>query len=288
MSKRSRRPADDDEVVEDRPATQCTTLDHIYPDTKPGTKCLCGKRTFRPFIQEADLLKEGMIIRTYWGGPLYEVEMVNQSRARCRLITAQAALDRRKTDRVFMPMPGMPVPEDVIADVEDEEEEEKRGRVINISPRSVAIRVSAAELEAETQSRSEGTMAMKNVAALPVAGKSGKQREAERRAKLAQKPNGHARPLTGAAAKAKANAGSRPKVAKTVRKCGCGCGGETMAYFVPGHDARYKGWMKKLGTGELTQPELQKLMGKQYGKYTWKKSGAGFAPKETYQEAAEA
>ena len=267
MAKKRRIDADEDEkaVVPD----ECG-LDHKYPDTKPGTKCFCGKRTFRPFIELEDYLKPGMFVRTYAGGPIYEVEMVNQSRARCRLTTAQAILNRREGD--------------VVEDT-DEEEEERRGRVINISPRSAVIRVSPAELEKETLIDRRSNMASNKLASIPVAGKSGKEREADRRAKLAAKPAGAARPLTGAAAKAKASA--RPKTPKTVRSCGCGCGGETMGFFVPGHDARYKGWMKKLGTGELDQAGLKKLMGaKQFGKYTFKKVGAGFAPKETYQEAA--
>jgi hypothetical protein len=40
-------------------------------------------------------------------------------------------------------------------------------------------------------------------------------------------------------------------VEKTVRACACGCGEETMSYFVPGHDARYKGWIKRLADGRI-------------------------------------
>lgn len=289
---KSRRIADDDEVEEQpvRRINECSTLDHIYPGNPPtaDTKCYCGKKTFKPFIVMDEYLKAGEIVRTYPGGPMYEVEMVTQSRARCRVITSAQVMRRAEDAKpVFLPIPGSVQfrNEEVVTEVLDDEEEERRGRIINISPRSVVIRVSAADVERETYKRSDGTMAMKNVAQLPVAGKSAKEREQDRRAKLATKPNGAARPLSGAAAKAKASA--RAKTPKTVRECGCGCGGETMAHFVPGHDARYKGWMKKLASGELDQAGLQKLMGKKvYGRYTFKKSGAGFVPKESYQEAA--
>jgi len=287
MSKKRREVEAADADEQDRsPVTACNTLDHVYPSTKPDTRCYCGKKVWRPFIALDNFLEPGMLVRTYAGGPIYEVEMVNKSRARCRVITAQAILSRRNGSKELLPMPGMEVlPPVVMADTEDEEEE-RRGRVINISPRSAVIRVSAAELEQETLTTRSSTMA-KQLATIPVAGKSSKEREQDRRDKLAAKPNGAAKPLYGAAAKAKANSGSRPKPVKTVRACGCGCGGETMAYFVPGHDARYKGWLKKLASGELDQAGLKKLMGaKVFGKYTFKKVGTGFAPKESYQEAA--
>lgn len=47
-------------------------------------------------------------------------------------------------------------------------------------------------------------------------------------------------------------------VATTV--CWCGCGGSTKSRFVPGHDARYHGWAKKVLRGELKLDEtLAKL-----------------------------
>lgn len=54
------------------------------------------------------------------------------------------------------------------------------------------------------------------------------------------------------AAKANGNgAVKREKVAKTVRNCVCGCGGQTTGNFVPGHDARFHGWLKKLADGRI-------------------------------------
>lgn len=287
VKKRRQVEEDDDDVGTAGDGREdCTFLDHIYPaNPTPETRCYCGKKVWKPFIKLDDFLIEGSIIRTIPGGPLYRVEMVNQSRARCRVTTAQREVDREKKFNapVFAPIPGTPLTEEG-EPIYDSDTEEAQGRLINISPRSVCIRVSLAELKTEIHGRST-VMATKQMASIPVAGKSNKDREAERRTKLATKPNGAARPLTGAAAKAKANA--RPAVQKTVRPCGCGCGGETMSHFIPGHDARYKGWMKKLADGRLDQAELKKLMGqKTFGKYTFKKKGTGFVPNETYQEAA--
>ena len=78
--KRSRKAIEDDEVEQIAvPLTECTTLDHIYPDNNdPNAKCYCGKRRRRPFIDLEDYLKPGMYVRTVPGGPIYEVEMVNR------------------------------------------------------------------------------------------------------------------------------------------------------------------------------------------------------------------
>lgn len=278
--RRSAEEDDDDFVNDDNQQRSCTTLDHVYPsDANEDTRCFCGKRRYRPLIKLDDYLHEGMIIQRE-DGTLYRVEMVSESRARCRRTTVERELNReeRYHQPVFMPLPGTPnLPEDDLPDDwYSPDASEENGHVLNISPRSVCRRVEYADLIAMT--RKESTMAVKGAAAIPV----GKTNKAQ---KLAQKPKSEARPLTGAAARAKANA--KPKVTKTVRECGCGCKDETMSYFVPGHDARYKGWMKKLADGRLSQDELKKLMGpKTFGKYTFKKSGAGFVPKETYQEVA--
>lgn len=50
---------------------------------------------------------------------------------------------------------------------------------------------------------------------------------------------------------AKAAKVKKVKTPRTVRNCACGCGGETTGYFVPGHDARMHGWIKKLGDGRI-------------------------------------
>ena len=43
---------------------------------------------------------------------------------------------------------------------------------------------------------------------------------------------------------------------KPTRPCYCGCGGETQGRFVPGHDARFHGWARKIAKGELTMDEV--------------------------------
>lgn len=46
--------------------------------------------------------------------------------------------------------------------------------------------------------------------------------------------------------------------------CQCGCGGTTGRYFVPGHDARFKGWLKRIARGEAS--DMPKAV---HDAYTW-------------------
>lgn len=46
------------------------------------------------------------------------------------------------------------------------------------------------------------------------------------------------------------------KAPKQKNPCQCGCGGETGGRFVPGHDARFYGWCKKIVEGKLKLSEL--------------------------------
>jgi hypothetical protein len=55
------------------------------------------------------------------------------------------------------------------------------------------------------------------------------------------------------AVKGKARAEKPPK---TVRQCACGCGGQTSGHFVPGHDSRLHGWIRKLADGRMDPKEL--------------------------------
>lgn len=59
---------------------------------------------------------------------------------------------------------------------------------------------------------------------------------------MAKKANGKA------AAKGKVK---KAKAPQKLRSCACGCGGETTSYFMPGHDARLHGWVKKLADGRI-------------------------------------
>lgn len=60
-----------------------------------------------------------------------------------------------------------------------------------------------------------------------------------------------ATPDTNEAVMAKKAAAKAAKPAKSVRKCACGCKGETTSYFVPGHDSRLHSWIKKLADGRI-------------------------------------
>ncbi len=47
------------------------------------------------------------------------------------------------------------------------------------------------------------------------------------------------------------------KTPKTPVPCWCGCGGQTMNRFVPGHDARFHGWAKKVARGLMDETETR-------------------------------
>jgi len=84
--------------------------------------------------------------------------------------------------------------------------------------------------------------------------------------------------LTGAAAR---SAKSGTKKAKTVRKCFCGCGEETMGFFAPGHDGRFHGTMKKLERGEIEPKDIRKAQAEVIGPF--KKFGEGWRPTKNYK-----
>jgi hypothetical protein len=78
------------------------------------------------------------------------------------------------------------------------------------------------------------------------------------------------------AAKGKKAANGKVRAAKppkTVRKCACGCGGETTSYFAPGHDARLHGWITKLADGRI---EPKDIPASTRAKLNLKQTGAGF------------
>lgn len=73
---------------------------------------------------------------------------------------------------------------------------------------------------------------------------------------------------------------TRTKKEKTVRPCACGCSGQTTAFFVPGHDARFKGWLLKIERGEK---EVSSLPPAIQSAYKWKKKGKGMIPTTNYK-----
>lgn len=72
----------------------------------------------------------------------------------------------------------------------------------------------------------------------------------------------------------------RVKAEKTVKPCKCGCGGQTTAFFVPGHDARFKGWLLKVEKGQMKVNELPEAVQKGY---KWVKKGDGAIPTTNYK-----
>ena len=99
-------------------------------------------------------------------------------------------------------------------------------------------------------------------------------KEAKEKNKAA-KANGAA-DQPGAEKVARVRKAKEPKVPKP---CRCGCGGQTTAFFVPGHDARWKGWMKKIEMGRMEPKDLPADTKKMY-KFTQR--GIGFVPTENY------
>lgn len=207
----------------------------------------------------------GEFIQTVPGGHIYRVDAVTESRARCIRVSLKTMEDER----------------------EEGEEDEARGKVINISPNAVVIRVNriAALKEAAEGYRREKKM---SAVPIPVAETSRVEREQNRRAEMAEKRSvkktngaGKAVALVGAAKAAKEKAANRaPKAAKTVRDCLCGCGEETTAYFVPGHDARFKSRMVKVERGTMEVKDLPKSVQKAY---EFKKRGDGYVTVTNYK-----
>lgn len=76
--------------------------------------------------------------------------------------------------------------------------------------------------------------------------------------------------------------GKRPGSTGT-RYCICGCGGRTNKFFQPGHDMRWKSWLKQIASGskapeELLTPEAVAKLG------PWEEQGRGWVPTHTYKE----
>lgn len=118
------------------------------------------------------------------------------------------------------------------------------------------------------------------VAAAPVKATKATKAAKSRAAKLAKRPKNGAIPL----GTKKAKGGDKPKREKAVkeeRACGCGCGGRTTAWFLPGHDARFKGLMLKVERGEKTPDEVfTKAI---VSAYKWVKNGDGLRATTNYR-----
>lgn len=120
---------------------------------------------------------------------------------------------------------------------------------------------------------------MSEVANAPVApAKSAKDLNKERLEKLkAAKAAGATAKAAGATGEPKAK---REKKVKEPKPCKCGCGGQTTAFFVPGHDARFKGWLLKVEKGATAVKDLPETVQKSY---KWVKKGKGYIPTTNYK-----
>lgn len=226
-------------------------------------------------VEYEDRLKEGDFFRIIAGGPLYQVHLVNESRALCFVVKEIHPTGRLQA-------------EGELGSVQF-----GGGDGINISPFSAVMRVEDPRLalqQFKEQRRVDSDKVEEmSIATIPGATKSVKsvkEKEAARRQSLASKkvagiPGAEKikRPLTGAAAAAKANA-KKNTTPKESRSCVCGCGQQTFGYFAPGHDARFKGWMIKVERGGMPVNELPKSVQKAFN---FVKKGKGFVTTHNYK-----
>jgi len=90
------------------------------------------------------------------------------------------------------------------------------------------------------------------------AAKIAAERKAERMAKLAEKdPEAAAAMANLDSQKAKKTGMAKEaKKQRSSHNCLCGCGGETLSLFAPGHDARVKGIILKVERGQMKTDEV--------------------------------
>lgn len=224
------------------------------------------------------MLQPGQIFRQ--GRKVYRVRHVNASRAFCEEINPRTFVEESTDDDC-----------DTVADP-DTPGVKQKVKGISIANNSLVQFVESVEKARAAIDQERSTVRsvrstkrneespMGTVASIPVSDKSSRQKDSARRAALAGKPkSASGKPLTGAAAKAKANA--RPKAVKELKKCLCGeCGDMTAGYFAMGHDARFKAKMVKVERGDLAVAELPKAVQKAY---EFKKVGAGFRTTRNYK-----
>lgn len=215
-------------------------------------------------------LEAGTIIRMTRNGPPYRVVSVSPSRAYCIPVNGKAAGPDVEAGGGVNISPCAYV--EVIRGDLNEAEKQRRARM----ERERAEK--EAPLSGATGNDAHSTEASMSASAMPVR-KSTTQANKERRAGLASRKAAIPRKLSGAAARS-AKSG-RAKTPKTVRKCFCGCGEETMGYFAPGHDGRFHGLMKKLERGEIEPKDIRKSQADVIGPF--KKSGEGWRPTKNYK-----
>ncbi len=78
------------------------------------------------------------------------------------------------------------------------------------------------------------------------------------------------------------------KTAKPLATCFCGCGGTTKSKFVPGHDARFHGWAKKVVRGELAAEPILTALPHDDARNAFIDYAEKFEPVEAARKAKEA
>jgi hypothetical protein len=221
------------------------------------------------------MLQEGQVIRMVANGPPFRVVSVSECRAYC--VPLKKGLVKDEGDVIefggFVDSKGGVniAPRAYVEIVEGDLGEAEKRRQAAIAAKNGSRNVD--RTDSNVTQTTENVMA---ASAMPV--RSNREREKDRRARLASKAAGMpGRKLTGAAARSAGKA----KAPRTVRKCFCGCGEETMGYFAPGHDGRFHGLMKKLERGEIEPKDIRKAQAEIIGPF--KKFGEGWRPSKNYK-----
>lgn len=226
-------------------------------------------------------LAKGQFIRMLPGrDPIYRVDYVSDSRAYCVPITLRKLVGRHT---------GAEIPNhdgDFFYTVS--------GEGVNIAARAHVELIDpgtfgdALHRRAAHQRLSEGDPIpayedtdMASTSPIPVAKKSASVRRGRRSTDRAVRTPGTRATSNGSA--------KREAAPKTVRKCACGCGGETMGFFVPGHDAKYHGWERRLADGRIGSDGKDAKTGervigaKVIEAMGLKKKGEGYVPTVDYR-----
>lgn len=173
---------------------------------------------------------------------------------------------------------------------------ESLGTSVNVSPMSILREINQGELDdAAARRLRQLNDKEKTMADAQTANAGGKAATAENGG--AAKATVSAAPIPGThrgrgkkGGKAKKNGrksggrgkkSGRAEVAKE-NLCMCGCGEKTNGYFVPGHDARFKGWLIKIERGEAKPEDLLKKAVRE--RFKWVKKGEGMIPTTDYKD----
>jgi hypothetical protein len=215
----------------------------------------------------SDELKHGAVYE--YEGRLWRCGLVNDCRARLDPMSA-ATVSHVGSGRTF----------------------QSYGSSINIGPKSYLKEVDPETLTdeqiarfARLVEREEQNNMAKQIAGVPVPpqkkGDRLKELNAERQARLAEtKAATRAAAVPGATPKLPGSGGGKGPAEKT-NDCKCGCGGKTASWFIPGHDARFKGWLLKIERGQQKPEDLMTPEVRQ--SYTWRKKGNGLIPTTNYK-----